>query len=193
MFKSVENRNLAAVVAAVVAIVAVVAVALVSLGRSGGDVSPTELTTVTKATPEQDAAAAKASRAASIAEARHRRRLASPTAKRERVRSRTAYRDLSSDRAKQALKSTHAKVVSTPRWSPPKLRKGESPVAFLSTTTQRVDIPGQKADAIADSPDAPIATERDGKLVGFDISLRASASGWNPVIADLATTFPPTP
>lgn len=144
----------------------------------------------TAATPEQTRAAETQLAAEKAAADRRERLLASREAKAEREKSRTAHRDLSGKEAVTVAAEEHNDVLKTPAWSPPKLQPGDRHVAYTSTTTQRIDVEGQKADAIADSPDAPIATERDGELVSFDTSLRRVGNGWQPTITDLITTFP---
>ncbi len=122
--------------------------------------------------------------------AKHRRYIASPAAKADRARSRTAYRKLDSKKALAAVATEQAPAIERPRWSPPTLLPGEKVVALLSENTQRVDLPNQKADAIVDSPENPIATRVDGKLEHFDLSLLPKGRGWQPDIADLDTRFP---
>lgn len=161
------------------------------VSERGGDAEPKNASShTTVATPAQSRTARAMLAAERAAESRRKAFLSSRAAKNERKRSRTAYRDQSDDEAVSTVKKKHKKVLRTPAWSPPKLQPGDRPVGFMSTTTQRVDIKGQQADAIADSPDAPIATERGGELVSFDTSLRSAGNGWLPAVTDLATRFP---
>lgn len=115
---------------------------------------------------------------------------ASPRARAERQSSRKRFNDLGRSAALAAAQREHPAVINQPTWRPPTLRAGDRPVGFLSSTTQRIDVANQKADAIVDSPQDPIATMRGGKFVPFDLSLRKSGSGWTPEVADLQTQFP---
>ncbi len=74
----------------------------------------------------------------------------------------------------------------------PSLRPKEEIVAYTGEYTARVDLPGQRADAIVEAVGEPIAIDRPAiGLTPVDLELRQSARGWAVRNAKVMTQFPP--
>lgn len=115
------------------------------------------------------------------AQAKRRRALQTPAARRARSRSRSAYHRLGARAALQAMRSEAAQVTTQPAWQPPKLRDGEKVLAYTSSTTMLVDEPGMSSNVVVESS-WPLVTENaQGALAPTDMTLEPLVSGgWSP-------------
>ncbi|MBO9534613.1 MAG: hypothetical protein J7513_16690, partial [Solirubrobacteraceae bacterium] len=155
------------------------------LGSVGSVNATTAKPSKAKAKPLNRRQVARADRVARRAERRQARRLASPAARRQRLKSRTKFRNLTADQAIAAVKAEQPALVERETSLKPHLRKGERIIRWASRTAAVVEQKTAKGTklAIAESTGAPMAVKAaSGKgYEPIDLSLvDATKDAWKP-------------
>jgi len=146
---------------------------------------PKEVSDTSFAKKLEKQADASSSKRATKAEVRAKRevhrRQATPRARAERRRSRTAYKNLSSQEARAAVSKEQPRIIKDTAWKAPELQPGAKILGYADSKTARIDMPGKAPDAFVSSTVEPIAVPTsDGKLKPIDLQLRKSAGGLSP-------------
>jgi RHS repeat-associated protein len=119
------------------------------------------------------------------------RRQSTPRARAERKRSRTAYKHLSAEQAREAVATKQPQIVDDPAWEAPELQPGAKLVGYADANTARIDMPGSGPDAFVASTREPIALPAgDGILKAIDLKLRATKDGLEPVNSRVPLVLP---
>jgi RHS repeat-associated protein len=138
-------------------------------------------------------------RKARAAAARRRAKLAGPTAKRARVRSRAVHRDLSASKALRLARRTHPDVAVQRRWRGPLIERGERISRYETPTSGLITVAGSGQLSRVESLGGPFAAGPQpgvavpaAQLRSIDLVLKSSKAGWRPTRTAVDVRLPRT-